>query len=64
MEKPEFGGQCAFAVSVGKKSEGKEKHKIVKNGKTYYFSNPIAKLLWKILPNSQRKAELNWKLKV
>jgi len=59
--KPEFNGQCAFAVSLGKKVIGLEKHKIIKNGKIYYFSNPVAKFLWKILPGRQKKAENNWK---
>ena len=34
-----------------------EKHKIVKNDTVYLFSNPIAKLLFKILPNTQKKAD-------
>lgn len=58
---PEFGGQCAFAVSAGKKGvPGNEKYAVVRDGKKYLFSNPIAKLLWFIVPGSRKKADSNW----
>lgn len=57
----EYGGQCAFAVSVGKKGvEGKPNHYVIRDGKKYVFSNPVAKLLWSILPGRKRKADTNW----
>ena len=64
MDKPQYDGQCAFAVSLGKKAEGMEKHQIVKDGKIYYFSNAIAKFLFKILPGRLAKAEANWNKRI
>lgn len=61
-EKPaEFGGECAFAVSLGKKGvPGKPGVYTVRNGKKYLFSNPVAKFLWSILPGREEKARANW----
>jgi len=57
----EFNGQCAFAVSLGKMGvKGSESHKLIQGGKVYYFSNPVAKIFWRLLPGSQKKAEHNW----
>ena len=58
--KLEFDGQCAFAVSTGKTDVKGGKHTATINGKTYAFSNPIAKILFKILPNRIKKAEDIW----
>ena len=56
-----FGGQCAFAVSLGKKDVMcNGKHYIVRDGKKYHFSNPVAKFLWKVIPGSKQKADSNW----
>jgi len=58
----QYGGRCAFAMSLGKKEVmGHDKYLIVKDGKTYLFSNPLAKLLFRILPNAKTKADLNWR---
>lgn len=58
---PEFGGECAFAVSTGKRNvPGSAKHQLTEDGKTYYFSNGVARLLWKILPNRAKKAGAVW----
>jgi len=57
----EYDGHCAFAVSIGKMEVMGEKNTSVKNGKTYVFSNPVAKLLFSILPNRAQKADENWK---
>lgn len=61
-EKPaEFGGQCAFALSVGKEGvAGNPRHSTVEDGKRYVFANPVAKLLWQILPGRAKKAQANW----
>jgi len=59
-EKLEFNGLCAFAVSTGKTNVIVVKHTATINGKMYAFSNPIAKLLFKVLPNRIKKAEENW----
>ena len=56
----EYGGQCAFAVSTGKKGvAGQPKYTIEEDGKKYLFSNPISKLLWRILPGRKKKANQN-----
>jgi len=58
---PEFDGHCAFSLSIGKRGVmGSEKHKLHRNGKLYLFSNPVAKLLFRLLPNSVKKAEKTW----
>ncbi len=57
----EFGGNCAFALSVGKQDvPGSSDHRVVEGDKTYYFSNGVARLLWKVLPNRERKANATW----
>jgi hypothetical protein len=59
---PEFDGQCAFALSTGKKGvHGKENCHLVQDGKKYLFSNPVAKFLWRILPGRKMKAESAWR---
>jgi len=60
MEKQQFNGQCAFAMSLGKTAPGSEKHRITRGSDIYLFSNPIAKPLWKIIPGRQKKAQANW----
>ena len=58
---PEFGGECAFALSTGKKGvAGKDTCSEVQEGKKYLFSNPVAKFLWKILFGRREKAETTW----
>lgn len=56
----EYNGLCAFAVSTGKKDVKGGTHYATVNGKTYVFSNPIAKLLFKLLPNRIAKADAIW----
>jgi hypothetical protein len=59
---PEFNGRCAFAVSLGKKEvAGRTECHAVQDGKTYLFSNPVAKFLWSILPGRKHKAESVWR---
>ncbi|WP_335872562.1 hypothetical protein [Bacillus sp. 2205SS5-2] len=59
--KPEYGGECALAVSLGKKDVHCDgKHFIVDNGKQYNFTNPVAKFLWKVLPGRKQKADSQW----
>ena len=55
-----YDGHCAFAVSTGKLDVdgGKDSHTI--EGTTYKFSNPVAKFLFKILPNRVSKADAIW----
>lgn len=56
-----FNGQCAFAVSVGKKDvKATGNHYVIQDGKKYLFSNPVAKVLWTVIPGRKKKAEMNW----
>ncbi|TGN19679.1 hypothetical protein [Leptospira idonii] len=59
--KPEYNGKCAFGISLGKKLTGADKYRIEKDGKVFYFANPIAKFLWQIVPDRQAKADALWK---
>jgi len=59
---PQFDGHCAFAVSLGKTEvPGKGTCQAVRDGKTYFFSNPIARFLWSVLPGARKRAEANWR---
>lgn len=59
---PQFEGHCAFAVSLGKMDvPGKPACHAVRDGKTYFFSNRIARFLWSMLPGVRAKAEANWR---
>jgi len=59
--KAEFDGLCAFALSVGKKDvPGGENCSLDRQSKIYNFSNPVAKLLFRILPGRVDKAEKTW----
>jgi hypothetical protein len=57
---PQYDGQCAFATSLGRDAKGLDKHKLIQDSNLYLFSNPVAKLLWKIIPNRKKKADENW----
>lgn len=61
INKIEYGGHCAFAVSVGKKDVMGGHIRAINNGKTYLFSNQIAKVLFLVLPGRIRKADAVWK---
>ena len=57
---PEYGGECAFAMSLNKSDSPESgKHQLVKGGRTFYFKNPVAKFLFKGL-NRANKADQNW----
>ncbi|MFY0687422.1 MAG: hypothetical protein JXQ90_09665 [Cyclobacteriaceae bacterium] len=58
-----YEGHCAFAVSTGKLDVMGGKHQLEQNGKTYRFSNPVAKILFKVLPGRVKKADQNWAVK-
>jgi hypothetical protein len=60
-ELPEFNGECAFALSTGKRDvTGSPDCKIVDENKTYYFKNGAARFLWKVMPNRDTKANAVW----
>lgn len=61
QQSPEFGGQCTFALSLGKKGiAGDPGCYTVQDGKKYLFANPVLKVLWKVIPDRVRKAERTW----
>ncbi|MFT7648539.1 MAG: hypothetical protein ACI8Y4_003291 [Candidatus Poriferisodalaceae bacterium] len=56
---PEYEGECAFAVSLGKRQvEGSPDHATVDGDKTYYFKNGVTRFLWKVLPNRAERPML------
>lgn len=55
-----FNGHCAFAVSTGKLNVEGGNHTLEIDGRTFKFSNPIAKLLFKLLPDRISKADKIW----
>ena len=59
----EYDGQCAFAVSVGRKGVAGGRHQAIIDGRTYPFKNRVAKLLFKLLPNRVIKADEVWNRK-
>lgn len=59
---PEFEGECALAVSLGKRGAmGSPDCTLVDGGKTYVFKNRVARGLWRILPNREAKAAEAWR---
>lgn len=59
---PEFEGECALAVSLGKRGAmGSPNCRLVDGDKTYVFKNRVARALWRILPNREAKAAKAWR---
>jgi len=59
-ENIQFEGKCAFAISLGKKDVMGGHYQLTRNHKTYKFSNPVAKLLFILLPNTETRAIKHW----
>lgn len=60
-QRPEYRGQCAFALSIGKKGvAGKDNCYMIQDGRKYLFSNSVARFLWRVLPGRRDNAERNW----
>ena len=58
---PEFDGECAFAVSLGKRGViGSPNHQLEADGHLYQFKNGVARFLFKTLPNRSDKAASAW----
>ena len=57
----EYDGRCAFALSIGKTDVEGGKHPVTIGNRTFTFANPVAKLLFNLLPNRLKKADENWK---
>ena len=58
---PRFDGQCAFATSLGKEAQGSPRHWLVRDGRLYFALNPVARMLFRLLPGRVARAEANWK---
>jgi YHS domain-containing protein len=59
---PQFGGYCAFGVSVGAKFDGNPRRWKIVGGKLYVLLNEdILKAWLKDVPGSIKKANENWK---
>ncbi len=58
---PQFGGFCAFGVSVGAKFDGDPTLWRIVNNKLYFNLNPDIQAMWvKDIPGNIAKAEQNW----
>lgn len=58
---PQFGGFCAFGVSVGAKFDGDPRLFKVVGGKLYFNLNSDIQKSWlKDVPGNIRKADVNW----
>ena len=58
---PQFDGHCAFAVSLGKDEHGSPERWVVREGRLYLQSNPVAGLLFKLLPGRPEAAHRRWR---
>ena len=59
---PQFGGYCAYGVSVGAKFDGDPRLFKVVGGKLYFNLNPDIQSTWlKDVPGNIRKADSQWK---
>ena len=58
---PQFEGNCAFAMSLGKDVPGSPKHFVVRDGKMYLQSNPVAAMLFRLIPGRVGAATDNWR---
>ncbi|ANM32169.1 hypothetical protein ABI59_09270 [Acidobacteria bacterium Mor1] len=58
---PQFGGFCAYGVSVGKKFDGDPRVWKIVDGKLYFNLNPDIKATWlQDTAGNLRKADKNW----
>lgn len=58
---PQFGGFCAFGVSVAKKFDGDPRYAAIENGKLYVFLNEaVFREFQKDKAGTIAKAESNW----
>ena len=58
---PQYGGFCAFGVSVGAKFDGDPRLFRIVDGKLYFNLNPEIRAQWiKDIPGNIKKANRNW----
>lgn len=55
-----YDGHCAFAVSTGKTDVKGGKNSLEIEDKVYLFSNVVAKILFRLLPNRLKMANEIW----
>lgn len=63
MSTPEFGGTCAFALSLGpadRAPRGKPGCTLERDGHTYVFAGAVPRFLFRVLPGSAERAERHW----
>ena len=59
---PQYGGYCAFGVSVGAKFDGDPRLFRIVGGKLYFNLNPEIQSQWiEDIPGNIKKADRNWK---
>lgn len=56
---PQFGGHCAFAMSIGKTAHASPKQWTIVDGKLYLQQNPVARFLFRTFKRSAH-AQKNW----
>ena len=61
---PEFGGHCSFAMSLGKTVPGNPNTWSIVDDRLYVNSNPVAKILWKLLPGRIDAGRKQWETTV
>ena len=60
---PQFGGYCAYAVSIGKTADGDPKQWAIVDDKLYLNNNALAMTLWnRDRPGNIRAGDVNWPL--
>ncbi|MCG8433222.1 MAG: hypothetical protein MJA83_04235 [Gammaproteobacteria bacterium] len=57
---PQYGGHCAFAMSLGKLVPGSPAAWAIKDGKIYFNLNGFAKFLWNIIPGRIEAGQEKW----
>lgn len=57
---PEYGGGCAFAASLGKQVPGSPRHWKIVDGRLFLQANPVAGLLFRLIPGRIRAADEKW----
>lgn len=58
---PQYDGNCAFAMSLGKSVPGSPRTWRIIEGKLYLQANPVAKFLFGVIPGRREAAERNWR---
>lgn len=58
---PQYGGYCAYAMSINKVADVNPEHWLIRDGKLYLNANGFAEFLWKWgIDKNIQKANQNW----